>query len=314
MNGRGLAYADPDVIRALQTSFVAVACDDWYLRRQKDKLGEYYRKMSDQGPRKGNGTRQGLYIFTADGTLLAFRNTFDPGAVKALVKQGLDQWQALPEASRKPRPFTESVGKLDPAFERVVPAGARVVRVHARELEREGTSYREADPRNGRPNLASLDHLWIKPDEWKELASTQQVPAALARRIARFHLVDNTRGEPDLWGKNDVKTFEMKLEAESTQKGVVTYKVRGSFRLERGSMGFEGTLGGAIAFDTNRQELVRFDLVAVGDHWGESTYCKGARTGKAPVGVAFVLADGKQEADKVPPQAARDLGTYFGND
>jgi hypothetical protein len=79
-------------------------------------------------------------------------------------------------------------------------------------------------------------------------------------------------------------------------------------------MGYQGTFGGSIAFDTTKQAFVRFDVVAIGDHWGESTYCKGSRPGKAPVGIAFVLADGKQEADKVPPQAARDLGGYFGND
>ena len=48
--------------------FVAVSADDWYERRRQDAVGAFFRKVADQGPRKGagGGTRQGIYCLTAD--------------------------------------------------------------------------------------------------------------------------------------------------------------------------------------------------------------------------------------------------------
>ena len=56
--------------------FVPVACDDWYHRRRKDAEGEFWRKVSDgaeHGPNAADGvwTRQGFYMLTAVGTILA---------------------------------------------------------------------------------------------------------------------------------------------------------------------------------------------------------------------------------------------------
>ena len=74
--GRVSTFADPEVLKLTQTDFVPVSTDDWYTRRRQDFEGEFFRKVADQSPRKGlNGaTRQGIYVFTADGELLAFKN------------------------------------------------------------------------------------------------------------------------------------------------------------------------------------------------------------------------------------------------
>jgi hypothetical protein len=317
--GRSLAFADADVIRTLQNAFVPVTGDDWYQRRRQDKVGEFFRKVSDQSERRGASTRQALYCFTADGDLIGFGKGYQADYVKNVLKDALAKWQALPESKRKPKPFNEDPGKPDPQFDRRPPEGTVIVRVYARELEHEGASYKKAAPHNGiGMNQASLDHLWIKPEEAKALITSLTpgekitLPPTLIRRIARFHLVDNTRGEPDFWP--DIGKTELSATVESVKKGILTLKLSGSFQLKRGDMGFEGTLGGSIAYDTGKRTWVKFELTAVGEHWGQSTYCHGARPGKAPVGIATVLADGKQEADKIPPQAARDIGTYFGND
>ena len=52
-------------------------------------------------------------------------------------------------------------------------------------------------------------------------------------------------------------------------------------------------------------------LVALGDHWGEGQYTRGARPGRQPLGVAFELTKGEAPADRVPPQGARMAQTYF---
>src|SRR5438093_5498858 len=84
--------------------YIAVAGDDWYQRRRQDAEGEFFRKVADQGPRKGEGgsTRQGIYIFTPGGKLLAYRNHQDPDVMRSVLQQGLKAWNKLPENERKP--------------------------------------------------------------------------------------------------------------------------------------------------------------------------------------------------------------------
>ncbi len=76
--------------------------------------------------------------------------------------------------------------------------------------------------------------------------------------------------------------------------------------------GYDVSLLGSIDYDRGKKAIVRFDLVALGDHWGESRLTRGARPGRTPLGVAFELARGDQAADRVPPQAARNFQEYLG--
>ena len=49
----------------------------------------------------------------------------------------------------------------------------------------------------------SRDNLWIRKDEHQSLVRGE-LPDSLKRRIARFHLIDNTRGEPPMWDDADI--------------------------------------------------------------------------------------------------------------
>lgn len=124
-------------------------------------------------------------------------------------------------------------------------------------------------------------------------------PESLARRIARFHLIDNTRGEPPMWTKGEVR--ELKLRDQGN----------GTVRLETdsGDRGYAATLAGEVQVKDGR--IARFDLVARGAFWGEGRYTGGAPPGKFTLGIAFTLA-GPGEASKVPPQGARDVRDYLG--
>lgn len=83
--GRELTFADAKIIELVNKNFVPVAMDDWFQRRRQDAEGDFFRKVADQGPRKGSGggTRQGIYAFTADGKLLQYRNSQDPEVMRA---------------------------------------------------------------------------------------------------------------------------------------------------------------------------------------------------------------------------------------
>ena len=51
--------------------------------------------------------------------------------------------------------------------------------------------------------------------------------------------------------------------------------------------------------------VTRFDLAARGMFWGEGRYTRRAPEGKFPLAVMFTLADGKDVADRIPPQGSR---------
>ena len=57
--------------------------------------------------------------------------------------------------------------------------------------------------------------------------------------------------------------------------------------------------------ETKAGKVVRFDLVAKGEFWGEGRYTLNAPKGHFPLAVAFRLADGSDIADAVPPQGSR---------
>src|SRR5947209_13762832 len=106
--------------------FIPVSADDWYERRRKDAVGEFFRKVADQGPRKGEGgsTRQGIYCLTASGKLLAYKNATDPTVMKETLRRGLAEWKRLPASERTPGAVkVEDSGKTDARYTRTPPEG-----------------------------------------------------------------------------------------------------------------------------------------------------------------------------------------------
>src|SRR5438046_10764948 len=99
--------------------YVPVAGDDWYERRREDAEGEFFRGVADQGPRKGAGgsTRQGIYVFTAGGKLLAYRNHHDPAVMRGVLEQALRDWRKLPER-KAGAVAVAAAGQVDAAYAR----------------------------------------------------------------------------------------------------------------------------------------------------------------------------------------------------
>ena len=271
----------------LQTRFVPVAIDQAYQRRQQDTEGEFYRKIAGQGPRNNfQGTTQGLYIATADGKLLSFNNNRGAERLRRLMKEAF-------EARQDTNVAVVEANKVDPRFNPEPPAGGLVVRVRAKVLG----GYEETDDqwRQIFQSAISRDNLWISDSEHQALVRGE-VPSSLQKRIAKFHLVDNTRGEPPMWNDQEIRNVAMKLTGN---------RLSGTVHLEtqNGQRGYQADLLGVV--DVKDGKVVRFDVVARGDFWGDGTYTKGAPKGKFPLAVSFELADGSDVADGVPPQASR---------
>jgi hypothetical protein len=330
--GRALAFSNDEIIRLAKERFVAVVGDDWYTRRQGDAEGEFFRSVADQGPRKGEGgsTRQGIYFLTAGGKLLMYRNAGqNAAAMLDAFKRALAAWDKLPEADRKPAgtAVSESL-KRDNRFVRTPPAGGLVVSAYVRILDRDGKSWKDTVERVRVGGVeivpqAQHDHLWLNETEWRalvlapEVGRKMKVPDPIAYRIFRFHLVDGTRGEPPMWKRDEVRSGELTLTVEAADTATIKMRLEGSVLISTGAdpatsaRGYDASLLGTLVYNRSRSAFEKFDIVAIGDHWGEGTYTKGARPGRQPLGVAFELSKGDGPADKVPPQAAREIGAYF---
>jgi hypothetical protein len=153
------------------------------------------------------------------------------------------------------------------------------------------------------------DHLWITRDEEKDL-SLGVLPAALSRRIARFHLVDNTRGEPSAWKLEEVSSLSLSLLPQGAAGD--PFRIRGAAHLETrsGERGYEARLDGVM--DLREGKIVRFDLTALGDFWGSGPYTKGAPPERFQLAVAFKLAVPSARGFIVPPHAVSFTLDYLG--
>ncbi len=310
--------------------YVPVTGDDWYQRRREDAEGRFFRQVADQGPRKGAGgsTRQGIYMFTAGGKLLAYKNAGQaPDVMREVLKQGLQAWKKLPVAERRPGAVqVERSPKEDPHYARHLPPGGLVVDVFTRILD--------PDPQGGLcrgtcavagGDKAARDHLWLTAAEWKSLIPTNAkkgdqfpMPPAIAQRISRYHLVDNTRGEPSMWRPQEVRSCTVTLTVEEATAAGLRLRLDGAVVLAtdadpaRAKRGFEARLLGYIDYNALQKAVKRFDVVAVGDHWGAGHFTGSARPGRTPLGIAFTLAARNSPARQVPPQGARELDEYLG--
>ena len=287
MLDRESTFKNPEVVKLLKENFIPIAIDQAYQRRQKDNEGSFYQKIANQGPRKvGKGTTQGLYIADASGKLLGFSN--NRGAERVI--------NMMRKAMKEPR-ITDfgkiTKGKSDLRYNPSPPKGGLVIRVTTKVLggyEKTENTYRKI-----MHNSLGRDNFWVTGSEKKELINGK-LPDTFLRRLIRFHLVDNTRGEPTMWGPSDIRTIKGNLENGQLSAKVV-------LRNGQGDRGYEAQIFGIIK--TEAGEITGFDAVAKGQYWGEGKYTRNAPEGRFPLAVAFKLADGKDIADTIPPQGSR---------
>ena len=312
---------------------MAVAADDWYQRRRSDPTGRYFRYIVEQvqPPLDLKSTLQGIYVFTASGRLLAHRSSGKHvGLTRDVLQQGLKGWRSLPAKHTQPGAFKlpqMDDNVWDRRHDPLVPAGGLVIDVTTRALQRDQAGNlstcqsTEAKARVGtRP---AYDHAWLTKDEVEaitiaaESADQFEIPAAITWRLARFHLVDNTRGEPDHWKWAHVQELELRGKRVETSAQKMLVDLVGSFSLatdanrDSATRGYVGDWRGELRIDLDNRTIDHIRLVAIGDHWGQGRWTPPARPGKTPLGVLMMLSDQSSPRDTVPPQAARSPDRYF---
>jgi hypothetical protein len=295
---RESTFADSEIIKTLQTKFVSVAIDQAYQRRQQDTEGDFYRGIAKDSPRgdgANGGTTQGLYIATPSGKYLGYTNHRSPDRVKKFIAEALAKFKPSSSESVKSE-------KIDRRYHPNLPKGGLMIRVQAKVLG----GYAPSDDKWQKifHSALSRDNLWMTQKEHQSVANGV-IPAIVQRRIARFHLVDNTRGEPPMWSDQEIKSINMKIE---------NGKLTGDALLstQDGSRTFDCKFYGYV--ETSHGKVTRFDVVAMGQFLGEGRYTKNAPQGEFPLGISFTLADGTDVADPIPPQASRGwLDGYLKN-
>ena len=94
MLDRESTFAEPKIIELLKTSFVPVAIDQAYQRRQRDREGDFYRQIAGQSPRNDfQQTTQGLYVASPDGKLLGYSNNRDPDGILRMILQAAEKFE-----------------------------------------------------------------------------------------------------------------------------------------------------------------------------------------------------------------------------
>ncbi|MGB0581815.1 MAG: hypothetical protein ACPGVU_19140 [Limisphaerales bacterium] len=287
MLDRASSFSNPEIIRLLQTKFIPVAIDQAYHRRQKDNEGRFYQKIANQSPRKvGGGTTQGHYVATAEGEFLGYNNNRAPERALRMMRKALAEFQPTKVKALDP-------GKVDRRFVLEAPKGGLVARVHTKILG--GYEPTENQWRQMFQNNLGRDNLWIRADEHRALVKGR-LPESLIHRLAKNHLVDNTRGEPPMWNANEIRHHDIHL-----QDGRLTGSIE--LRTSANDRAFKAEVFGQI--ESKNNQITRFDLVFKGLFRGEGRYTRNAPKGEFPIAMAFELADGTDPADSIPPQGSR---------
>jgi hypothetical protein len=129
--------------------------------------------------------------------------------------------------------------------------------------------------------------------------------------------VDNTRGEPAFWLREEVRSSKLTLTVQETTRDHIQLTLEGRVvlatqpDLARADRGYDVHLAGELSYDLRQKTWTRFDVTAVGDHWGESPSSPGARASRTPLGIVFELGRGDTAADLAPPAGMRDAKDHL---
>ncbi|MEM6673490.1 MAG: hypothetical protein AAF726_11655 [Planctomycetota bacterium] len=288
-------------------AFVPCADEVWRLQRADTPAAKLFQAFCEDGHYGGRTkptpTRQGIYVVTPTGTLLASWNSRRPEYVEQKLREALARWDELEREERLP---SEAL-RAGPRAEDRYPMDGLVLQVFTRDLPRDsGPSCS-----GWRADAWNTDHLWLTADEARALAAGE-LPRAALERLVRIHGRDNVRGQSRVYEKGDVTAArlvartvgrtedgrELLLEGEGAvrQKGVWQIDDRRDEPAEH-SRSFGGSMVGRASWDGER--FTSFELAWAGPRTGATKYNGRADDlGPAPMAVVFRLAP---EADRVAP-------------
>lgn len=315
MAGRRSVWSDARVA-TLAAEFVATAADDDILRHGDGRAGELYRAVIELGHYGGleapSTTRQGFYAVAPDGKLLGSCNSRDPTIVARMLDEALREWRATPRSG--PRPDADATSAPPMA---AYPDDGLVLRVVARDLPR------SAGHGDWRDHAWNQDFVWFTAAEASRFVSSRApgtppllLPSAIARRLARCHLLDGVRGRVPALDEQHIDRAWLAVSVESVGGQRIVLRVSGASRTRaRGvwrTAGFAGDpvpqecvvdvrLDGRAVFDRTLDRFVEFEMVALGERSGAWQFNeRGEDPGPSGIGFWFTLGSG-EPIERLPP-------------
>jgi hypothetical protein len=196
---------------------------------------------------------------------------------------------------------------------------------------------------------ANVDYMWLTEAEWKSLVPAnpkrgerRPLPAALIERMCLYHLIPTAMHSRigDLWQgiaekqvaekQKGIRAKEVTLTVEEASPDRVRLILDGFVHLghaydakaaaqippkSRECMGYEARLRGVLDYDTRKQAITRFDILVLGDLYGDKDPNRWlVRPGRNPLGFAFELVPGDNAIDRLPPRGyltKADLARYL---
>lgn len=265
-------------------------------RRISGDEGRLFLSIVESAGQLLDGNAQGFYVLTrkASGrdvggpvTLHSFRHTIDPAEVKRMLVEAL-QTIDLSDVESAATEWHEP-----PGFTLEAPDGFVVLDVVSKVLG--GYDTPTTNFERLQQSFVGHDHCWIRSDEADTL-SEGEMPVSLLKRMALYHFVDNTRGEPPVWRLDQLREVTASLGSG---------RLTGSVRLESegGQRGYHASLAGFVS--ARGGKVKQFDVIANGMAWGRGYHNAGAPRGRYPLAIRFTLAEGVAPFDGIPPGAAR---------
>jgi hypothetical protein len=330
------------MVKSIKANFVSVSVSN-YDQNRKDVVGQFVRASGMQFPGAGGSH----WFVTANGKLLGrnpkeamkrWRNLPEsertPGAVRVEERGTFDSKLAPPTP-----PAGALIVKLHyRALMRKSDGDLRYVTGADLWHDEKGKKTEAAIEKIYRGAIttpqAQPDHMWLTQAEWKSLIPAKPrtgekapVPAAIADRLCRWHLNPLfVYGEANPLSGKEIRAAEMTLTVTEASADAILLRLDGFARLGKEAppvattnspvcldqWGYEPRLLGYLEYDLRKQAFTRFDIVALGDHFGRLGICdSAARPGYQPLGIAFELVTTDSPAERIPPGRTMPARDYF---
>ncbi len=268
--------------------------------------------MADKGHYRGKGgTRQGIYVASPDGELLASVNSLNAERVLEMMHAGLEAWTALEakEAQTENSSDGPGAGIISPAhrWEMSYPESGLALVSRLRDVPE------SLDPTEPQAPKWNQDHAWFSQDEARQLMLARQsvsdarsprvgeawrLPSFFVERLARFHLLDAVVGQGLPYAPKEMVLSELWVEVVSLQDGQVSLRLSGRSRADADGVwrlgendwtpkrpwprGIEWELLGHARWDPTAQLFTQFELLGLAEWWGRSQF--NGRRGEDPRG------------------------------
>ena len=284
--------------------------------RRRDAEGDFFRQLVAPVPLPfpQDLSRQGIYLCTAQGRLLAYlRNVYQDMDLLGLLRQGLLAFEGIPLRERAPGTLAVPELVADPAAEPKPPQDGLVLRVYARRLqsgprglERSSEPVRAHDmtflpsPQQG--------HMWLSKSDCEALVPLKlqvgapvTLPAELVTQLCTLHLADTTCGAGKDWGREEAESMLISGRVRSVGKQLSTLDLEGkasfAHRTPMGSTRLEVKLQGRLRCETASRRIVSWDMVGL----GTATQVEGGQQHVQLLGFGFERADGSLTEDVLLP-------------